>query len=407
MRRLAALLLPVLALSACVAPGYGPYSGGGRYSSRSSDRWYDDTSIPLAARIVPDGSWFGIQLNRPAYVAVFEILPGRGVAMVYPTYGREDAFFPHGYSALRTPNARRYDWYDVSYSGRYQGSEPRFYFLVASRRPLRVSRFERSPGSLRSVLGYSAYSTLNYRTVMNDLVNVIVPPQSEDDWTTDVYAQWPNSYPDRYAYDQGRYVRVDCGGGVVDVVPWELYRFACRSVRQHTGQQTTGHTAPPPRSDTTRVTTPGRHRPEPRDSVGGGTVTNPATEGARTPERRVEPRREMPRMRDDDRPRVDNGSDSERPQAEPRSAEPRREAPRREEPPVESPRSEPRSESPRTEPRSEPRHEAPRAEPRYEAPPPPPPPPPPQPSPPPASEPSRSEPTHAPSTSRPVPSERR
>src|SRR4051794_26645537 len=70
MRRLAAFLLPVLALSACVGPAYGPSRGGGRYDQRASERWYDREDLPLAARITQHGSYdFAVDLNRPAYVA--------------------------------------------------------------------------------------------------------------------------------------------------------------------------------------------------------------------------------------------------------------------------------------------------------------------------------------------------
>ncbi|MBV9110862.1 MAG: hypothetical protein JO306_15735, partial [Gemmatimonadetes bacterium] len=273
MRRLATLLLPVLALTACAPGGYGPYPGGSRYSSRDSDRWYDDRSVPLDARIVPDGSWFGVEMNRPAYVALFEILPGRGVAMVYPTNGQRDEFYPAGYSAFRTPGSRRYDWYDTGYSGRYMDNEPRYVFLVASRRPLRVSRFIESQGSLRTVLGYSSYTAMNYRTVMNDLVDIIVPPQADDDWTTDVYSYWPSSqHRDRYAYDDQYYTRVYCGDGSYQLIPWELSGYACPGTAHrhghHTGASGNGGTPPPPR-DTTQVASPGRRRPEPPGTAPG------------------------------------------------------------------------------------------------------------------------------------------
>src|SRR5689334_16607372 len=98
MRRLATFLVPVLALSACYPGGsYGPSSDSYRYSS---DRWYDAANIPLAARIERTGLGLGIRLNRPAYVAVFEILPGQGVGLYYPAYQSENAYYPTGFSTL-------------------------------------------------------------------------------------------------------------------------------------------------------------------------------------------------------------------------------------------------------------------------------------------------------------------
>src|SRR4051812_24281024 len=311
MRRLATLLLPALALTACAPPAYGPGGYGGRYSSSydGRDRWADDASQPIKARIVPDGNWFGVELNRPAYVAVFEILPGRGVGMVYPqtertsSYGRSDAFRPAGFSSLRTPTTRRYDWYDLSRTSRYASDEPTYYFLVASRQPLRISRFQRSPDALRTVLGYNAYITLNYRNVMDDLVEAIVPGQPDDDWTTDVYAIWPSqSRRDRLAYDDSdRYTYVYCADGSITLVPLELLSFSCRGEHAAAGGPPRGSSGnpnpPPPPADTSTVHVPGRRRPEPATPAGGGS-TNNGSAGRRTgPTPHPPPRGETPRTR--------------------------------------------------------------------------------------------------------------
>lgn len=450
MKRLAALLLPVLALSACyVPPPGGPYTGE-RYD-QTADRWYDDGNVALGARILPRPSnQFSVQLNRPAYVAVFEILPGQGVGLLYPRYDGENAYLPAGYSYLDVTQGRlSYEWYSASLRGRYARNTPRFYFLVASKRPLRVSRFQRGgDGALRSVLGLSAYSTIDYRTVMNDLVNAIVPNQPVSDWTTDVYSDWPTQgYDYYYSNYPDTYVRVYCDNNSYVVVPWELSRYACRDGRRgHFNGNDRGQT-PPPARDTTQVTAPGRHRPEPPTSGGGETgaegVRRPRplnrpvsppdpmhpregddgqgprvapTEGPRrepVAEPQVEPRtppREEPRTE----PRVEPRREPrEEPRAEPQST-PRAEPVERREPPRESPRPEPRSEPVYQAPRESPRVESPRSQPVYSAPArresppsPPPPPPPPPPSPPPApvrSEPAapRSEPASSPRVARPT-----
>src|SRR4051812_35143487 len=179
MRRLASLLVPVLALSACYGPSYGgPGSRGDRGDSYrySSDRWYDAADVPLAARIDQTGTGLGVRLNRPAYVAMFEILPGQGVGLFYPAFSAEQAYFASGFTMLPTHGARRYDSYFTSAGSRYTRGQPRFYFLVASRQPLRsIARFQHSEGAIRSVLGLNAYSTMNYQRVMEDLVQAVVP----------------------------------------------------------------------------------------------------------------------------------------------------------------------------------------------------------------------------------------
>lgn len=50
---------------------------------------YDGT--PLRARIVDVTGRLLVSTNRPAHVAVFEIVPGRGVGLLYPAYTSEDS----------------------------------------------------------------------------------------------------------------------------------------------------------------------------------------------------------------------------------------------------------------------------------------------------------------------------
>ena len=387
MRRLATLLVPVLALSACY-PGYrsGPGSDSYRYDS---DRWYDAADVPLAARVEQVGSGLGIRLNRPAYVAMFEIIPGQGVGLYYPAYGAERGYFPSGFSSLPLHGARYYDSYFTGLPARYSRGEPRFYFLVASRRPLRsITRFQRADGAIRSVLGLTAYNTLNYRRVMDDLVEAVVPLQNDEDWTTDVLAVWPQDYG-YYAYGD-RYQRVYCGDGTTELLPAELALWGCRRQQRpivvRAPRTADGGTTPPPAAGDS-VRAPGRHRPQPADGADAGTGADDTGRRA-VPQRRpgtpeaAEPA--APRTRpgvDAETPATpgEDGGDARTPRVEPRER-PRAESPRpepretpRTEPRTESPKPTPRSESPRSEPRTEsprpaPRAESPRSEPRTEAP---------------------------------------
>jgi hypothetical protein len=368
MRRLASLLVPVLALSACS----NAYRGSGPDSYRySSDRWYDAADVPLAARIDQTGTGLAVRLNRPAYVAMFEILPGQGVGLFYPAYSGEQAYFASGFTMLPTHGARRYDSYFTGSGSRYTRGQPRFYLLVASRQPLRsITRFQHSEGAIRSVLGLNAYSTMNYQRVMEDLVQAVVPYQNDQDWTTDVLAVWPRSDYGYYA-DNGGYRRVYCGDGTVELLPIELASYGCRrQQRPIVVRQPRVATPPPGRGDSSDVTTPTRRRPEPVAGApaGGG---EQGTTGSVAPGRRPRPTPEVA-----DRPEVTGGG-------EPRAASPRQGAEeRRERPRVEAPAREPRAAEPRQEaprhesPRPEPRQESPRAEPVRSAPPPAPAPPP-------------------------------
>ncbi len=381
--RLAALLVP-LALSACATYGYPGGNDGGYYGREGRDRW-DDYDAPLHARLEENGSGLGIRLNRPAHVAIFEIVPGAGVGLLYPGYSREAAYLSSGFSYVSGRTSRRYDWYNASYNhSRLGRNEPRFYLLVASRRPLRTERFH-SGGSLRSVLGLSSYSTVNYRTVMNEVVEAVVPYQHDDDWTTDVLAMWPDRRYDRYYNDGQRYTRVQCPNGTVVLTPWELSSYACGR-RPNSGNGNVPPVRPRPGSDSAKVAEkPGRHRPE-IPSTGG---TRPGSTRVDAPGRRpghVNPLpedgakpRTRPAVEAGDRVREPETREVPRVREQPRD-EPRREAPRvretREERPAPAPREREtrreelrRSEPARTEtrradppPRAEPRNDAPKAE---------------------------------------------
>lgn len=377
MRRLASLFLAVAALGAC-APYYspgGPYDRDrGRYDD---DGYYGDGyygGAPLDARIVPGGGFFGVRLSDDAHVAIFEIVPGRGVGLLYPSYESERGLFRAGHSNLHIASPRYYDWYFANNATSPYGrvtSEPRFFFMVASRRPLRnIGRFQRSPGALRSLLGLSSYASLNTNTVMNDLVSAVVPAQPDEDWTTDMYAIWPERRSSGYYRDDRRYVEVRCANGRTVFTALELARYACRTPRER-------GPAPPvrpgrPGGGSTEVTHPGRKRPESTstDAPPAGRRAAPASRrgGGDTPARAprsVEPRREEPRHETAPARVAPRREESD----EPRRAEPRREEPRREEAPRraeprEVSRPEPREVS-RPEPRSEPR-EVSRPEPRSE-----------------------------------------
>lgn len=369
MRRLASLFLAVAALGAC-APYYSPGGPYDRDRGRYDDDYYGDGyygGAPLDARIVPGGGFFGVRLSDDAHVAIFEIVPGRGVGLLYPSYDSERGLFRAGHSNIHIGAPRYYDWYFANSATSPYGrvtSEPRFFFMVASRRPLQnIGRFQRSPGALRSLLGLSSYASLNTNTVMNDLVSAVVPAQPDEDWATDMYAIWPNSRSSGYYRNDRRYVEVRCANGRTVFTALELARYACQTPRDR-------RPVPPvspgrPDGGSTDVVQPGRKRPGTTNadapSVGRRRTAPAIRRGGEEAPRSVEPRRGGEEAPARVAPR--RGGDEA-----PRSVEPRREEPRREAAPARvAPRREESAEPRRAEPRREEarREEAPRrAEPR-------------------------------------------
>ncbi len=334
MRALLSCSALALTLSACALPGasssYGYAGPEARYQ-------------PLRARIVPHGN-LAVQLNRPAYVAVFEILPGRGVGLVYPTSGQGDSYRSSGFLPLWRPN----NFYQASYlpdvSG-YTAQAPRYFLLIASDQPLRVSQFARSPMALRSALGFQRFASWNPYSLMDDLAEAVLPAMVDDEsWTSDVYVQWPE--PPALRDARTRLVGVRCGDGRVFYVPLAYLGQASQGCPATTTRQDTTT-----RSDTATIRKlPERPRIQPRREDGD------------------ESRERVIRTRWQERPQVERRDRAARSEDEPRRVEPRPEVRRPDRPERSEPRPEVRRpEHPERVERVEPRP-APEARPAVERP---------------------------------------
>jgi hypothetical protein len=176
--RSALAAVALLVLGACALPQQG--------RSRAFQPY-----APLEAYIVSPASQGPLfHVNRPAYVAMFYIVPGAGVSMLYPGFGSGSldgrVFAGSHFANTRLNNREQYLFTAGSYGS------PRFYFLIASDRPLNVNQFGSFGTSLGSRLGgsfgsFSAYST------MEDLARLSLPSLADDgSWTTDMYVEWPN-----------------------------------------------------------------------------------------------------------------------------------------------------------------------------------------------------------------------
>jgi hypothetical protein len=406
-RRLAALALLLLPLSAC------SYMAGREEYGPAPDEQSEYDRVPMRARLYSDYTGMRVYTNRPAYVAIFEVVPGSGAVLLYPAYRSERMYVNAGTNRIILNTPRPSSFYlQADFSGSARNT-PHHYLLIASRRPLRVQDMQDEPGSLRRQLGFNRFVSLNARQVMNELADLVLPSENDEDWDSDVITVWPE-YRTRLAdYDGGGYwVNVRCADGFYVTAPLEWMPYACYQRDRNGGNQ-----APPPAphdttgskpTDTTSVTVPTRHRPEPvgpetgvgqrfaggrpnidpspvfrpgipedKPRVEPGASATPADEPQRQPrEPRLEPRRFQPHDEpgagsSDPSPRVASPRREEpTPQPtrdEPRSVQPRHDEPRQAAPPRQEPRrEEPRQAEPR---REEPRHEEPRREePRREEP---------------------------------------
>ena len=273
-RSIATLLLPLAALTACATSSGGgsapsPYSHNGIRASSSSE--------PMRVRLYENfGEGLVLQLNRPAHTAVFQIIPGQGVALVYPDIGQR-AMYNAGETRLTPSVASNRFWrYDNAYNNTYSFASginqgPRHLLVIASERPLQTSRFR--GGMLRRVMGTASYTTMNSRRVVDDLLAVVVPPQPDESWDADVITVWPHANEVRLP--SGDLYRVQCRSGGSVWVPLELAAAACRNPDRVLPPQRDS-VGTPPASDAP-VRKPGGRRPEPETERGPGQAPRQGT----------------------------------------------------------------------------------------------------------------------------------
>jgi hypothetical protein len=156
-----------------------------------------------------------VQTNRASYVALFEIVPGRGVALLAPAYAHQRTWMLAGLN-----------WVPVSWkvqSTMYYGPPSgtpvpaRWVYAIASDEPLRLPDEAFHPSYMRSVLGPVAYRGTNPYVTMRAISHAFVPSVVDEAWAEDAYALAAT-----YASDAYRTVRIYCANRTVYEVPEEM-----------------------------------------------------------------------------------------------------------------------------------------------------------------------------------------
>ncbi len=199
-----------------------------------------ESAAPLDAVIMPPHyGQIPLHLSRPAYVALFEVIPGRGASLLYPQWGNgfvqvREAWVPLRYSPQRWMYAgnahssmNRISNYGYGYgSGSFYPvhQAPRYLFLIASEEPMAIERFQGEIGAIRSYLGHSQYVSMRPEETMEQLAYAILPYMSEDSWITDVYVDWGfdwgagAGFGTMASYSTMQTVR--CADGRIAYAPW-------------------------------------------------------------------------------------------------------------------------------------------------------------------------------------------
>jgi hypothetical protein len=169
-----------------------------------------------------------VQTNRPSYVALFEIVPDRGVALLAPAYSHQRSWVLVGLN-----------WVPVSWSVQsalYYGrpsttSVPaRWVYAIASDEPLHLPDEAFQPGYLRRVLGPVAYRATNPYVTMRAIARAFVPSVVDEAWAEDAYA-----IPATHSSDPYRTVRIYCANRTVYEVPEEMAHRAWCPVHRAPG----------------------------------------------------------------------------------------------------------------------------------------------------------------------------
>jgi hypothetical protein len=247
MRKTIAAATLALAISGCAMP---QYSGSAPRQAHG----------PLSAYIYASGgSAVQFHVSRPAYVALFEIVPDVGTRMLYPEPGvsRRDGYV---FSGDRVFDQIGFTSRNRQLAGGFGGGQltrPRFLYLIASERPLDLDRLGPRGYGLRNAMDLSFYGSSPYDAMERLAVLALPSTVNDGSWTTDFFVDWPEAIRE---YRGSQDVLLSCNGYTIIVS-----REYVNAVRQRLCSPESAHDRPgkPIRGDSAEVQQPGRRDPVP------------------------------------------------------------------------------------------------------------------------------------------------
>jgi len=152
-------------------------------------------------------------LDRPAYVAAFEVIPGRGVRLLYP-YVPEQAKNPGGMN-LVTETPAFYDDYLGSVLA-VPDAAPVYTYIIASDEPLALGTLTQ-PAGLRNYFGAERFASFRASSFIDAVTSAVIPADAPDDsWASDMVVDWSNAPFGELA---SATTRIACSDGRVLIVP--------------------------------------------------------------------------------------------------------------------------------------------------------------------------------------------
>ncbi|GAC1693119.1 MAG: hypothetical protein NVS9B3_11450 [Gemmatimonadaceae bacterium] len=182
----------------------------------------------------PVGEQIVVQTNHRAFLAVFEIVPRRGVVMIYPSTASERWVEMWGTSWLTYPWTAERAVYDVIDLPTARSQRTRYFYALAAESPLALPDAVFEPGYLSRSLGWEFFVAESPYPTMRTLSQRFLPRVPAHGWAEDVVVVPPVGRS-----GQSTIARVYCPGGQVYEAPEEMIsRISCpyrRTRRAPTG----------------------------------------------------------------------------------------------------------------------------------------------------------------------------
>ncbi|HEY2025899.1 MAG TPA: hypothetical protein VGG78_02760, partial [Gemmatimonadaceae bacterium] len=201
-----------------------------------------------------------VSTNQPAYLAVFEIVPNRGVTLAYPTTPKRQLALA-GSNWITVSRWSENDRYDRGSRRSDQGLPERHLYVIASDRPLRLTDDAFDDAYLRTVVGPHAYRADEPYETMAALSRRFVPAVRDEEWGEDLFTTMV-ARPTIVV----RVARIYCPDGSVTYVREDMAVIATCPYRRRRDDGDDQPMSMPPRPDSV-VASNGRpiafHRPDP------------------------------------------------------------------------------------------------------------------------------------------------